>query len=86
MTHPVNLPLSVARCPDTRTEDCGQASGCAHALVAHLKGRPVQDFSIEAKVVVSGRAQCPRWMDASLFRRAPDAAVPVVHETPRGLL
>ena len=83
--HPITLAPTIARCPNTRIKDCGQSSNCARALVPHSKSRPVQDYSIEPKIVFYGKANCQFWLDAAMFRRAPEAAVGTVHEAPEGL-
>ena len=79
--NPINLPISIARCPSTRTEPCSVADDCAHALVDG-KGRQVQDYSIEPRGV--GGA-CMHHLPAHHFRRSPAAPGPTVHEAVRGI-
>lgn len=79
---PVTLPQVVARCPETRTGDCWQSSGCARAQVAHELGRPVQDYTTETGWAPE---RCVYMISASEFRIAPAAPGPKVHEAQRGM-
>ena len=75
MRHPVILPISVARCPSTRTVPCSVANDCARALVDGV-GRYVQDYSIEARP----GGKCGYHLPANQHRPAPVPAGPKVHE------
>lgn len=78
MTHlPIALPLSVARCPASRTVHCSVANECARALVDG-QGRFSQDFSIEPRGSGLG---CTYHMPAHNYRTAAPIAGPAVHES-----
>ena len=82
MTHaPVNLPLSIARCPSTRTAGCEKSATCARALVDG-KGRPVQDYSIETR---DSAGACTHYLPAANFRGQAATAHPA-REFVKGLL
>lgn len=76
------LPLAagVSRCPSTRKVHCAQADTCARAIEPHDKGRPVQDFSTEAR---AAGGNCV-WFVRICYASTADAA-PRVHDAPEGL-
>ena len=78
---PVTLPLHIARCPSTRTVGCGKSGSCARALVDG-QGRDVNDYSINGR---GKTGDCLSYLDASLYRKAADGPVPLVHEAPQGI-
>lgn len=83
MTHaPVNLPLSMARCPSTRTAWCEKSASCARALVDG-KGRPVQDYSIETR---DSAGACLHYLPADKFRTAATQEKKPAYEFVKGLL
>lgn len=64
---PINLPLTIARCPATRQVPCAKSADCARALVDG-KGRNVQDYSIDAR---GADGACLSHMPAHKYRQAP---------------
>lgn len=78
---PVNIPLTMARCPDTRTEPCSKSGSCARAL-ASAAGRAVQDYSIEMRDSVGA---CTYYLPAVNFRGQAVDTKPS-YEYVRGLL
>ena len=77
---PVTLPLTEARCPETRVKPCSQSHGCARALVSADKGRPLRDYSTERNPWLG----CTGYLQASACRSTKPAG-PTVHEAPEGL-
>ena len=77
---PVTLDITIARCPDSRARPCHQAHGCARALVAADRGRPVHDYSTERSQWMG----CPGYLPANAFRGT-KTAEPTVHDAPEGL-
>ena len=61
---PVTLPLTEARCPESRAKPCSQAHGCARALVAADRGRPLHDYSVDRNPWLG----CPGYLPASACR------------------
>ena len=80
-TSPVNFPIMMARCPDTRTDPCGKSAVCARAL-ASAAGRPVQDYSIEKRDAVGA---CTYYLSAENFRPKTAAPARRLHEAPQGI-
>lgn len=78
---PVILPLAMARCPDTRTEPCERAGGCARAL-ASSSGRQVQDYSIEPR---DSHGACVHYLSAEQYRAQVKTVKPA-HEFVKGLI
>lgn len=83
MNHaPVNMPLSIARCPSTRTAGCEKSESCAKALVDGT-GRPVQDYSIETR---DSAGACLHYLPADKFRTAATQAPKPAYEFVKGML
>lgn len=74
------LPPACARCPATRQVPCMQADDCARGVEPHSKGRQVNDFSTEPRML---KSVCGWFLPIQYA----DAAVagPKVHDAPRGL-
>ena len=78
---PVILPLSIARCPATRTGPCSRDGTCARAFVDG-KGRAVHDYSDDAR---AGDGSCMSYMAAGPRRQAAGEKLGRMHEAPAGI-
>ena len=79
--NPVIIPITVTRCPSTRTGDCWLANNCARALAPLESYRPSQDYTQEAGW---GSAVCAYFLPAAAYRARPAPPSPTIHEAPRG--
>ena len=78
----IKLPPTLARCPSTRTGDCGQSGNCARAQAPHEINRPSQDYTQETNWKPLA---CLYFLPVSVCRVKTAAPAPIIHDAPKGL-
>ena len=83
MQRSVYLGSDQAKCAGRRLS-CPRADRCARNLVDAHRGRPMTDYTTAG--INAWRAdECRGWMDAALYREAPQRPARPVHEAPFGI-